>query len=249
MPMIRVRSRTNSFTSRSQMAYVTHNPCMDHRLPRQSFPICRIRSISFPSSSRMARPVRLEEHVVKARLLDLQRPHAPGEVGRQPRHELRPMFHLKVQFAVHLLHFHVILCGDVLLEVRVAGDDDLVAADEPFEDGRRVEGLDFAVVDDGDAIAVLGLFHVVGGHENGDADLVAQPADVAPHGVARLRVEAGRRFVEEQDGRVMQQAAGDLQPSLHAAGEGATSDLRRSVSPTMPSTCSVRSRRTAVGTL
>ena len=90
-----------------------------------------------------------------------------------------------------------------------------------FRRRRRVQRLDLAVVDDGDAVAVLGLVHVVRGHEDGDADLVAQPADVAPDGVARLRVEADRRLVEEQHRRMVQQAAGDLQPPFHAAGEGA----------------------------
>ena len=37
---------------------------------------------------------------------------------------------------------------------------------------------------------------------------------------ARLRVEADRRLVEEQHARRVQQAARDLEPALHAAGEG-----------------------------
>ena len=92
---------------------------------------------------------------------------------------------------------------------------------EALERRGRVQGLDLAVVDDGDAVAVLGLVHVVGGHEDGDADLVAQRADVLPDGVARLRVEPDGRLVEEEHLGVVQQPAGDLQPALHAAGEGA----------------------------
>ncbi len=110
---------------------------------------------------------------------------------------------------------------DVPLEGRVAGDDDLVTADKAFEFFGRVEGLDLAMVDDGDPIAILGLVPVVGGHEDSDAGLVAQRPDVFPDGVERLGIEPKRRLVEEEHPGVVQQPAGDLQPPLNAAGKGA----------------------------
>ena len=42
--------------------------------------------------------------------------------------------------------------------------------------------------------------------------------NVAPDVLARLRVEADRRLVEEEDARAMEKAAGYLQAALHAAG-------------------------------
>ena len=90
------------------------------------------------------------------------------------RHELRAVRHLEVQLLVDLLDRDPVLRRDVLLQGPVAGDDELVAADEALERRGRVQGLDRAVVDDGDAVAVLGLVHVVGRHEDGDADLLAQ---------------------------------------------------------------------------
>ena len=45
----------------------------------------------------------------------------------------------------------------------------------------------------------------------------AQVADLVPHAGAGLRVEAGRRLVEEQDGRPVDDAEADVEPALHAA--------------------------------
>ena len=84
----------------------------------------------------------------------------------------------------------------------------------------RVEHDDRALVDDGDAVAVLGLVHVVGGHEDRDVLALLELADVAPDRAARLRVEADGGLVEEQHARRVQQAARDLQAPLHPAGEG-----------------------------
>ena len=48
-----------------------------------------------------------------------------------------------------------------------------------------------------------------------------------PHLDARLRVEAGRRLVEEDDRRVADQAHRDVEPAAHAARVGATPCGRR----------------------
>src|SRR6185437_5330267 len=44
--------------------------------------------------------------------------------------------------------------------------------------------------------------------------------NVRPELIAALRVEAERGLVEEEDGGRVQEAAGDLEAALHAAGEG-----------------------------
>src|SRR5215831_15302721 len=71
------------------------------------------------------------------------------------------------------------------------------------------------LIHDRDAVAVLGLVHVVGGEEDGDLLARLQLADVAPDRAARLRVEAHGGLVQEQHPRRVQQAAGDLEPPLH----------------------------------
>ena len=66
---------------------------------------------------------------------------------------------------------------------------------------------------------------------------------------AGLRVEPDRRLVEEQHPRRVQQAAGDLQPALHAAGERAHQVAAAVPEPTISSTWShARARRRRAGT-
>ena len=85
---------------------------------------------------------------------------------------------------------------------------------------RRSLRDDFAVIDDGDAMRhAVGFLHVVSGQEHGDMLLFVQLLDVRPELVAGLRIEAERGLVEEDDFRRVQQAAGDFQAPLHAAGE------------------------------
>ena len=73
------------------------------------------------------------------------------------------------------------------------------------------------MVDDGDALAeFVGLFHVVGGEDDGDAFL-AEGFDGFPHGDAALRVKAGAGLVEEEDGGPVSDGAGDLDALLESA--------------------------------
>ncbi len=65
----------------------------------------------------------------------------------------------------------------------------------------------------------VGLVHVVRREKHGDALGLIQVLDVRPELVAALRIEAERRLVEEQDLRRVQEAARDLEPPLHPAGE------------------------------
>ena len=97
--------------------------------------------------------------------------------------------------------------------------DDVLAAEPGDQLGRRAQGDHLAVIDDRHPVAQpLGLVHVVRRQQDGPA-LGAEAADDVPELPARLRVEAGRRLVEEQQLRVADQGAGHRQPLLLAAGE------------------------------
>src|SRR5215217_9359706 len=144
------------------------------------------------------------------------------QAGEQPGHEGRAFGHgegdralvdgrLDVEAGRQLLDGPVVVVGR---------DLDPVLADAGLEGGRGVEGDDAALVDDGDAVAVLGLVHVVGGDEHGDLLAAVQLLQVVPDGGAGLGVQADGRLVQEQHPRRVQQAPGDLQPPPHAAGEG-----------------------------
>jgi hypothetical protein len=112
---------------------------------------------------------------------------------------------------------------ELLDGVGVVGRRDLhpVLADTGLEVLRRVDRDDLPVVDDGDAVAVLRLVHVVRREEDRDVLAPFQVVDVLPDRGPGLGVEANRRLVEEQHAGGVQQAAGDLQAALHAARVGA----------------------------
>jgi hypothetical protein len=73
------------------------------------------------------------------------------------------------------------------------------------------------VVHDHEAVAqLLGLVHVVRGEDEGDAALL-EAEETIPDDVPRLRVEAGRGLVEDEDLGLVDEAAGDREAPLHAA--------------------------------
>ena len=77
---------------------------------------------------------------------------------------------------------------------------------------------ELAVGDERDAVAVLGLGHVLG-RDQQRASLVAQPAQLVPDGFAQDRIDPGGRLVDEQHLRAVDERAGELEPSLHATGQ------------------------------
>ena len=77
-----------------------------------------------------------------------------------------------------------------------------------------------AVGDVGDAVAALGLVHVVGADQHGHA-VGGQPVDLVPELAPRLGVDAGGGLVEQQQLRLVDQAGGERQPLLPAARERA----------------------------
>ncbi len=93
--------------------------------------------------------------------------------------------------------------------VRRAGGDDFLgrAAREQFAEG-----------DVRQAVAALRLVHVVRGDQEGQA-LGGEPVDLLPEIAARLRVHAGGRLVEQKQFRLVDQAGGERQALLPAAGE------------------------------
>ena len=82
----------------------------------------------------------------------------------------------------------------------------------------RAEREQLAGVDDRDAIAEpLGFFHVVRRVDDGAAFAV-QRLDALEDLVARLRIDADRRLVEQQQLRIVHHRRGQVEAPLHAAG-------------------------------
>ena len=91
-----------------------------------------------------------------------------------------------------------------------------------FEFVAAADGDDFSAIDDGNAIGdAVGLFHIVSGQEDGGASSSRlRGFDVLPEVEPRVcGIEAECGLVEKDDLRMVEQPAGDLEPSFHAAGE------------------------------
>ena len=88
-------------------------------------------------------------------------------------------------------------------QLRLAGElDDVRGVQRIDQLARRAERDHLAVVDDGDAVAeALRLVHVVGGEQD-RAAAGAELDHLVPELDAALRVEAGRRLVQEEHLRV-----------------------------------------------
>ena len=69
-----------------------------------------------------------------------------------------------------------------------------------------------------DAVAALGLVHVVGRDQHGEA-FAGEVVDHVPELAARLGVDAGGRLVEQEELRLVQDAGGEREALLPAAGE------------------------------
>ena len=82
----------------------------------------------------------------------------------------------------------------------------------------RVEGEPLAVVQQGDAMAALGFVEVRRAHQNRDA-LLQELGEQFPELAARHRIDAGRRLVEQDHARLVDQRAGKRELLLHAARE------------------------------
>jgi hypothetical protein len=83
--------------------------------------------------------------------------------------------------------------------------------------GRPV-GDHLAVIDHHDAVRQgVRLVQVLGGQQQGDAGADQIP-DHLPDALPAHRVQAGGRLIQEQHGRLRQQAGRQVQPAPHAAG-------------------------------
>ena len=85
---------------------------------------------------------------------------------------------------------------------------------------RRAVGDQRAAVEDREAMAALGLVHVVGGDQDRGAG-VGELEQLFPEVAARFRIDRAGRFVEEQQFRLVDHRAGQRQALLLAAAQRA----------------------------
>src|SRR5438093_3302308 len=78
------------------------------------------------------------------------------------------------------------------------------------------ERHDFALVDDADAVGLLGLLEIVRGEEDRGAARAPNHGEALPEGVAGRDVTAGRRLAGDQGLRTVQEARAEPELSLSA---------------------------------
>ena len=105
-------------------------------------------------------------------------------------------------------------------KVVAVGRADLVGGQMRFRDHLldRAVHEQHAIGDVGDLVTALGLVHVMGGDQHGQA-LRRQRVDLVPEFAPRFRIDAGGRLVEQQQLRAGQGAGAEREALLPAAGK------------------------------
>ena len=157
---------------------------------------------------------RVELEVVDRHAFGIERAHDVGEVVSvvEPRGDAA-----RLAFDRHTEPVECV--QDPLPVPRLGGDDlDGRPADLRLERARRALGDDPPAVDDPDPVGEdVGFFEVLRGEEDRDAVLLREAGDLDPERVPALRVEPGRRLVEEEDRRPVEEREREVEPPLHPA--------------------------------
>src|ERR1035437_7611741 len=100
---------------------------------------------------------------------------------------------------------------------RLRPDHDYVTADLGLEFARRRDCDQLALMQHPDAIASLGLFHIMRRQHDRHARVLAQMLEVIRKLVTRRRIQARAGLVEDQQLRLVEQSLGGLAPALQSA--------------------------------
>ena len=141
----------------------------------------------------------------------------------EPRHEIGGAIDGEVQDRRRVQQLADVVPAPDLVEIALIGigpfEFERVAAQVGGELGRTALGCDPPLIDDDHPIRVsLSLRRVI----RADDDRRALPRALAqrvPDRRARLRIERECRLVEQQELRLMQQSAGEVEPSPESAGQ------------------------------
>src|SRR3972149_8976598 len=156
---------------RSEVPALEHPPSHSHPVLPARFSLANGPTGEFDEDILERRPTQIHT-------LDLDRVPAIGEGADHLRDELVPLIclddHLTFWAKSGLNALKLSQLRHRCRIVRGLHRDD-IASDKSLQPFGRVEGDDLPMIDDGDAVAILGLVHVMSRHEHSDSPAVTQP--------------------------------------------------------------------------
>ena len=131
------------------------------------------------------------------------------------------VFNFEADLLIHHGGIDMKLVADAVGQrLRVARfEQNHVAADLAGQCLGRAQRYEIAFIQDRQPVATFGFFHQVRGDDDGDMLLIAEDLEILPKVAPGAGIETGGGLVEKQNFRMMEQAFGELDAALHAAGE------------------------------
>src|SRR5580700_3047523 len=195
----------------------------DNRRLRRSFLACflaglrRHYSIFAPKSVSGA----VNEHILQRRLAHAERLNFSRERLDHFRHEVMSVFNFQPDVFVHDSGVDLKLIANTFSQrLRITRfEQNYVAADLAGQRLWCAESYQIPFIQNSKTIAAFRFFHQVRGDDDRDALLVAENCQILPKVASGAGIEAGCRLVEQQYFRMMEQALGEFDAALHAAGK------------------------------
>src|SRR5437764_7797279 len=92
-----------------------------------------------------------------------------------------------------------------------SGEADLVLPNHAFERVGSIESNNLTMIDDGYAITIFSLFHIVRRHKDGESCTLTQPQYMFPDAAPCLWIKANGRLIEKECLWFVQQTTCNLQ--------------------------------------
>src|SRR5580658_820806 len=163
----------------------------------------------------------VNEHILQRRLAHAERLNFSGERLDYFWHEVMSVFNFEPDVFVHDSGVDLKLIANTFGQrLRITRfEQNYVAADLASQSFRSAERYQIPFIQNSKTIAAFGLFHQVSSDDDRDALLIAENRQILPEVAPGAGIESGCRLVEQQYSRMMEQALGEFDAALHAAGK------------------------------
>src|SRR6266536_2082284 len=164
----------------------------------------------------------MNEDVFQCRLAHAERLDLSREGLDYVGHKAMSAFDLQAYVSVHYAGVDLELTANAIGQpLRIPRfEQDHIPANFTRQFFRRAQRHQVAFVEDGQPVAAFRFLHQVGSDDDGNAFLVPQDLQVLPEIAPRAGIEAGGRFIEQQNLGMMEEALGQFNAPLHSTREG-----------------------------